>query len=791
VAGAGVPPFCGGVDYVELFNSGPNQVDIGGYFLSDPKNVFTFPSPTIIAAGAFKTYCRGYPGSFDFGLSATADDVSFVDKDGSFIFIGTVQTSSTSTYQRLPDGTYGFGPPSPNATNAVPAAVINEVAPAGTQSSVCGGGQYVELTNIGPGRLSLSGFKLFDAAGPNFQTAYTFGASDFVTFGTYTILCKGMISQTFQFDIDNNDIVTLRNANGNDVSTTGAIGGLSPRPKEVNLVWARAVDLIKITNPDPPFYQYSKNPSPGRANVFPFEPTQPTLKECGIQTAPLPCLDDYAMKETLFFDGYPTSPEFSGGTVDGSTCNHLIVNDEGNIFDMSISGGTVQLKRTIPFIGGTRDNEGMCYYSPGKIAVVDERERSGTCPKFESLQWCSTEEELPLTLFGVSTALAVALCDVPPSNLIVPLYRESSNCKYLRMTSQQIASQTSSVPNEGIEDVACDAANGKLYVLTEKNPRRIWSVDVATGVFSILIDVESLRTWTSKVSDLAGMTYDPLGKTLFVLSEESDTIIQSTLNGTIISVFYLPETNKTYNPEGISFSPATGDIWLYTEPNVVTRLTKKTSGLVCTPTPVAPTKSPVVATESPVAPAKSPVPPIAAPVAPAAAPIVVVAPTTPVSAPASTPASAAAPAATPVAPAAAPIVVRAPAAPVSAPAAAPAAAPALTPAAPVAVPPAAGPLVAPAASPLSSPVAPGAAPTVVASPSTPARAPFATDPATSPMTNPVAAPMAPIAVAPMAPNEAPVKSPTKPTRKRCGLLRFSIICFNGCGFFGRLFRFCK
>jgi hypothetical protein len=350
--------------------------------LTNQTNRFSIPSFTILAAGAFKTYCRGFPGSFNFSLSAKI--LQFVDKAANTIFISQIHAfgSSTSiTYQRLPNNMYGLGPPSPNAANALPAAVINEVAPAGTSdTSICGGGvAYIELTNIGPGTVFLNGFKLYDATGgPNFPLAFTFDSDESVTFGTSTVFCYGV---TFKFLIDSSDIITLRSASGQDVSTTGLIGGLSPRQNAVDLVWARAVDLINLANPDPVSYQYSEYPTPGKPNVFPFDPIQPTLQNCGIQTAPLPCLDDYEIKETLLFDGYPNSPKFSGGTIDGSTCNHLIVNDKGNIFDVSINGGAVQLKRTIPFIGGTRDNEGMCYYSPGKIAVVDERERSGTCPK--------------------------------------------------------------------------------------------------------------------------------------------------------------------------------------------------------------------------------------------------------------------------------------------------------------------------------------------------------------------------------------------------------------------------
>jgi Lamin Tail Domain len=86
VATPGTPTFDGGVDYVELFNSGPNLVDLGGYNLTDPTQIFTIHSLTILAAGAFKTYCRGFPESFHFGLSATAERLQFFDSGGNYIF---------------------------------------------------------------------------------------------------------------------------------------------------------------------------------------------------------------------------------------------------------------------------------------------------------------------------------------------------------------------------------------------------------------------------------------------------------------------------------------------------------------------------------------------------------------------------------------------------------------------------------------------------------------------------------------------------------------------------------
>jgi SdiA-regulated len=288
----------------------------------------------------------------------------------------------------------------------------------------------------------------------------------------------------------------------------------------------------------------------------------------------------------------------------------------------------------------------------------------------------------------------------------------------MALTPAQVA-QTSSDANQGFEDVACDAASGKIYVITEKSPRRVWSLDVATGLYEIIIDVETLAPWTSQLSDLAGLTYDPVGKTLFVLSEESKRIVQSTLNGTLLGPS-LSVANATA-PEGLSFVPSTGELLVQSEPNQILRFARKTTGLVCTP--VAPTRAPV----APVAPTAP-----RAPSAPVLAPVVPGAPTAPVASPASSPV---------VAPIASPVLA-----------------------------PVVAPVTAPVAAPVTAPVA---------------------APVTAPVAAPVTAPKSPV-VAPKSPTKTPTKTPTKaPTRIRCGLFGFRIVCLNGCGIFGRFFKFCK
>lgn len=57
--------------------------------------------------------------------------------------------------------------------------------------------------------------------------------------------------------------------------------------------------------------------------------------------------------------------------------------------------------------------------------------------------------------------------------------------------------------------------------------------------------------------------------------------------------------------------------------------------------------------------------------------------------------------------------------------------------------------------------------------------------------DPVPAPVATPVVAPTTAAAAPTTRPTVFLPRRCGLLRLSILCLNGCGLFGRLLRLCS
>ena len=187
----------------------------------------------------------------------------------------------------------------------------------------------------------------------------------------------------------------------------------------------------------------------------------------------------------------------------------------------------------------------------------------------------------------------VIICDIPLSTQLFPLFRDSTNCRTVKLSPAQIASNTT---GGQFEAVACDSANGKIYTANTEPPLVIWSLDVSTGVYSVLIDVQSRPEWTSKITEIQGMTYDPIGKHLYVLAGGEKLILQSTLNGTLIGA--PSNLSAVEDPNDVTFEPTTGDLIVIGEPAQVARYSKR-------PPTASPTKAP---TSAPVkAPTKAPV----------------------------------------------------------------------------------------------------------------------------------------------------------------------------------------
>jgi hypothetical protein len=417
----------GGADYVELLNLSSDPVDISGFILSDDKgpgdgDALVFPTTTVIGVGEFLVLCRkDAEGSFAFGIGGD-DTVTLFDTNSDLVSTsGVLQNlgSPSLSFQRKVDGSYDYADSSPGKANVFPPPIIvvNEVAPTGG-GGVCNGGNWVELLNEGLDTV-VGGYVLTNGSG-----TYTIPADTTIDTRGYLLVC------VTEFDIGATDTISLLDdINGEEVSSSGQIGG-GDSPPDGNFVWARKVDLMSVGEPNDPVFVYTPDATPEAANIFTFEVTNVPMQECGQVTEPYGKVSDY---EHLATFEVGVNPEFSGGSFYGGTCTHWIFGDEGFATEFNLADlPTVEELRRIRLVGGSGDTEGSCFYtekindvSVTKIAYVDERERS------------------------------VALCDIPTANQDGIIYRDSSNCLVIGLTTEQSedSTLTSAEPNEGFEGV--------------------------------------------------------------------------------------------------------------------------------------------------------------------------------------------------------------------------------------------------------------------------------------------------------------------------------------------------
>jgi len=135
------------------------------------------------------------------------------------------------------------------------AVMINEVADKGS-TGVCDGEDWVELFNSGSETVSLAGFVLHDDKGPQDSKAFTFpNSASIAAQGYLTLCCKS--ASGFQFKIGGDDTVTLLDADGAQLATSGPL----PDDGADDKTWA-------YRGPSEDRYEYTTVPTFGEKNVF-------------------------------------------------------------------------------------------------------------------------------------------------------------------------------------------------------------------------------------------------------------------------------------------------------------------------------------------------------------------------------------------------------------------------------------------------------------------------------------------------------------------------------------------
>ncbi|WP_333811315.1 lamin tail domain-containing protein [Timonella senegalensis] len=156
----------GGDDWVELFNTGSQRIDLSGLVLTDSETAdhrYVIPAETVIEPGGFAVLTES---DFGFGLGK-ADSVTLFGEAKASAVVDTYSWSAHAdvTFGRCPDGVGEFGatvtatPGAANDCAAVPTPliVINEV-----ESSGGNPGDWIELFNNSSVDVDLSGFVVRD-----------------------------------------------------------------------------------------------------------------------------------------------------------------------------------------------------------------------------------------------------------------------------------------------------------------------------------------------------------------------------------------------------------------------------------------------------------------------------------------------------------------------------------------------------------------------------------------------------------------------------------------------------
>ena len=202
-------------DFVELYNSSPQPVALGGMSVTDdfinyPARA-VFPQLSFMAPGAFLRLdtkggnaTPGVATELPFNLDSTADWVALTGQNGTIVDrVDIVSHTADTSTGKSPDGGSSwmrFGPPNglatPGASNAAPPANIlalmnglriTEFLYAPTNL------EYIELQNIGPVTLDLSGVRFTSGI------TYTFPPETMLASGAFIVVCRDRAAFQTQF----------------------------------------------------------------------------------------------------------------------------------------------------------------------------------------------------------------------------------------------------------------------------------------------------------------------------------------------------------------------------------------------------------------------------------------------------------------------------------------------------------------------------------------------------------------------------------------------------------------
>jgi uncharacterized protein YjiK len=204
-----------------------------------------------------------------------------------------------------------------------------------------------------------------------------------------------------------------------------------------------------------------------------------------------------------------------------------VLNGPTHIVELGLDGS---VKRRIN-LAGFHDTEGIIAMGKGRFAVVEERRRK-------------------LVLFTLDANATSVSYDACEKTLI----------------------DAAPAENKGLEGITFDPKTSRFYILKEKQPRKLYAVEVKDeGGEPQVKSPWDLQKKGLGLSDVSGLHFDPATGHLLILSHESRTVVETTIEGKEISRLKLAPGNAGLTqpipqPEGICLDDQ-GNLYICGEPN--------------------------------------------------------------------------------------------------------------------------------------------------------------------------------------------------------------------------------
>ena len=213
-----------------------------------------------------------------------------------------------------------------------------------------------------------------------------------------------------------------------------------------------------------------------------------------------------------------------------------VINSPESIVEMDKTG---KLLRTIT-LEGFNDTEGLVYIGHQRFVILEERRRN---------------------------------------IVIISVTNETDHIE--RRGLRSLAMPATGKPNKGFEGIAADAANGRLFVVNEKQPLRLLQID---GFINHLPTMQLKEPWNLQLHslgnrDIAGLHFDAKTGHLLLLSDESRKLSETDMQGNQLSQIKLKKGHgrlESHIPqaEGVTLDDE-GNLYILSEPNLFYRFGKK------------------------------------------------------------------------------------------------------------------------------------------------------------------------------------------------------------------------